>query len=64
MKITAKRDHYFWQIIVEEWQTKIECSFSDLDPYELIEVAQTIIYQTDIKDWNDATEKIISYLNR
>lgn len=64
MQIKATRDKYLWEVIIEEWSTKLVLNFSDIDPYELVEVAQTILYQNNTKDWKEATDLITNYLNR
>lgn len=58
MQITAQRDNYLWKIKVIEWNTVLDLTFDDVDPYELIQVAQSIIYQKDTWDWWEAQKKI------
>lgn len=58
MQITAERDNYLWKIKVIEWNTVLDLTFDDVDPYQLIQVAQSIIYQKDTQDWWDAQRKI------
>lgn len=64
MQIKATRDKYLWEVIIEEWSTKLVLNFSDIDPYELVEAAQTILYQNNTKDWWEAANLITNYLNR
>lgn len=58
MQITAQRDNYLWKIKVIDWNIVLDLTFDDVDPYQLIQVAQSIIYQKDTKDWWEAQKKI------
>lgn len=61
MKIKSKRWH-FWEVIIEEWATRLELSFDDVDAYELLNVALDIIYQKETWDWWEASDKINNYV--
>lgn len=62
MQIQAERDKYLWKIKVTEWNVVLDLTFDDIDPYELVQVAQAIIYQKDTKDWNEAKEIIYNMM--
>lgn len=62
MNITAVRDKYLWKITIEQDDTKLQLTFDDVDPYELVQVAQYIIYQKDTKDWKEAKEIIYNMM--
>lgn len=62
MQIQAERDKCLWKIKVTEWNVVLDLTFDDIDPYELVQVAQTIIYQKDTKDWNEAKEIIYNMM--
>lgn len=62
MKIIARTDKYLGKIKIEEWSTILELTFDDVDPYELVQVAQSIIYQKETKDWGEAKQKIIEMM--
>ena len=59
MRIKAERDKYLGKIKVEEWNTILELTFDDLDAYELVQLAQTIIYQKETHDWEEAKQRIM-----